>query len=228
MRVAALMVLFVVSLMDLSEAKRWRPSAMHLWRFDNETIIEEPKPNQTESVAEHVNVVEGNATQPIGDGGALEGTLEQCRNGVNRPSSTNCSTFLVCNEGVETEGFCPPDFWYDPNHKGDMLCNHPEIVCAADQSVCDCASQYPVLAPDPLIEQDVTCMADNRFHFTSSRVDCGRYFVCFNGNVRRMECKAGFQFDPKTELCDYPEMVNCKVFTHVKVVFRSRYTYIHI
>lgn len=218
MSTAMLVVFIVVSLTELTDARR--AIVIHTWRLDNETTIEES--NQTDTVAEHVNVVDGNVLDPASGGGALNGTEEKCQHGVNKPSSTNCSTFLVCNEGVETEGFCPPDFWYDPNHKGDMLCNHPEIVCATDNSVCDCAAQYPLLAPDPLIEQDVTCLADNRFHFSSSRVDCGRYFVCFNGNVRRMECKSGFQFDPKTESCDYPELVNCKVkYSNVKVAFNS-------
>lgn len=196
--VAAIVLIFVSG--TVAELQ----SGMYSWRLDEETKL-------NETVAEHVNVVDGNVIDISIGNGALDGTPEKCQHGVNKPSLTNCSTFIICNEGVETEGFCPHNFWFDPNHKGDMLCNHPEIVCAADNSICDCASQYPVVDDDPLIEQDVSCLEDNRFHFSRSKVDCGRYFVCFNDNVRRMECKSGFQFDPKTETCDYPELVNCKV-----------------
>lgn len=199
------------------------------WRADDDDEHSiEAESDGTELVAEHVNVVEGNVTEQssVGQGVVVDGTPEVCQQGVYTLSATNCSTFLACNEGVETEGFCPPDFWFDPNYKGDMLCNHPEIVCATDNTVCDCAAQYPPLAPDPLIEQDVTCLADNRFHFSSSRLDCGRYFVCFNGHVRRMECKSGFQFDPKTESCDYPELVNCKVYIFYTPFFSPFYSLI--
>lgn len=146
----------------------------------------------------------------------VEGTPEQtadvsCVTGTYHPSGSSCSTFHVCRRGRLTEVSCPSDMWFDPRHKDDVLCNHPEVVCAADNSVCDCAEKYPPLPPDPLIESAVTCLADQRFHFTASQVECGRYFVCFNEKVRRLECREGLQFNPETEQCDYPEIVNCQV-----------------
>lgn len=165
---------------------------------------------RADNSTEEGNGVDDDSNNSSTGNGPVEGTPEDCLHGTYQ-ASTNCSQFIVCNQGNQTQGYCPPGFWFDPNYKGDMLCNHPEVVCAADNTVCDCAALYPPVAPDPLIETDVTCLLDNRFHFISSRVDCGRYFVCFNGNVQRIECKSGFQFDPKTETCDYPELVNCQV-----------------
>lgn len=138
-------------------------------------------------------------------------TGDACESGTYQPSATNCSVFQACTQGTFTEVTCPSDMWFDPRHKDNVLCNYPEVVCAADNSVCDCAAKYPPLPPDLLIEPEVKCLADNRFHFAASRVECSRYFVCFNEHVHRLECRAGFQYNPRTEACDYPEIVNCQL-----------------
>lgn len=136
---------------------------------------------------------------------------QTCVTGTYSPSGSNCSAFHVCRRSRLTEVSCPSDMWFDPRHRDDVLCNYPEVVCAADNSVCDCADKYPPLPPDPLLEPGVTCRADQRFHFTASQVDCGRYFVCFDEHVRRLECREGMQYNPESEQCDYPEIVNCQV-----------------
>lgn len=214
MRLVSLVVVgvwYVSLLLGVSNAAR-----LDTGRFNDDGItgleaeINPGQPIVSEDL-ELVNGVGNNVTNSSAEDGAVEGTPEFCLHGTYQSSPTNCSTFIVCNDGNQTEGYCPPGFWFDPYYKGDMLCNHPEVVCAANNNVCDCAALYPPLQPDPLIEPDVNCLEDNRFHFSSSKVDCGRYFVCFNGNVQRMECKSGFQFDPKSEVCDYPELVNCQV-----------------
>lgn len=157
----------------------------------------------------------GNAEIPVLDGsetGSIDPNQpQQCVTGIYLPSSLNCSSFLVCDEGKLKDVNCPPLMWFDPNYKGDTLCNYPEVVCAADNNVCDCSVEYPPLPPDPLIESDVSCLADNRFHMSGSKVNCGRYFICYNDNVYRQECRSGFHYNAKTEMCDYPELVNCKV-----------------
>lgn len=137
--------------------------------------------------------------------------VTMCTSGTYLPSAKDCSTFLACQQGELTEVQCPTDMWFDPRHQENVLCNHPQVVCAADSSVCECMTQYPPLPPDPLIEPGVTCLVDNRFHFTASQLECSRYFVCLNDIVKRLECRPGLQYNPETELCDYPELVNCQV-----------------
>lgn len=197
-------------------------SADDLWRTRNvdkaareanSGLIQMMRSNIATTTNNHVSVVDGSLNDATSERPTVEGVVvaEQCVNGTYAAVATNCSTFVACNGSNRTEGYCPPGMWFDPNHEADMLCNYPEVVCAADNTVCQCATEYPPLAADPLIEADVTCLKDNRFHLNGSRVDCGRYFVCFNGHVQRMECKQGFHYDPKAQRCDYPEIVNCKV-----------------
>lgn len=126
---------------------------------------------------------------------------------------TDCTRFYVCeNSKTSDDALCPQSMWFDPNNaKHDVLCNYPEVICAANNEVCDCATKYPIPPPDPLIEKWISCHKDNQFHLHASKVDCGRYFVCHNENVFRMECKTGFHYNPTTKSCDYAEAVNCKV-----------------
>lgn len=158
---------------------------------------------------DHVlHILEGNETN------SEESTVvdsNQCTPGAFLPNPLNCSAFFHCDHGRLTAANCPPHMWFDPNFQNVTICNHPEVVCAADNSVCNCATEYPPLAPDPLIESSVQCLKDNRFHLSASNVDCGRYFICYNEHVFRMECRAGFHYNHQTEMCDYPELVNCKV-----------------
>lgn len=127
------------------------------------------------------------------------------------PHKTNCSLFYSCQNNNAIDGSCPQSMWFDPNHNGVALCNFPEVVCAADNTVCNCAVEYPPPPPDLLIESWVTCLKDNQFHFMASKIDCGRYFICYNERVSRMECRDGFQFNEKIKQCDYSHNVNCKV-----------------
>lgn len=127
------------------------------------------------------------------------------------PHETNCSLFYSCQNNNPVDGSCPQYMWFDPNHNGVALCNFPEVVCASDSTVCKCAVEYPPLPPDPLVEPWVTCLRDNRFHFMASKVDCGRYFVCYNERVSRLECKDGLQFNDETQQCDDSHKVKCKV-----------------
>lgn len=127
------------------------------------------------------------------------------------PHETNCSLFYSCQNSYPIDGSCPQSMWFDPNHNGVALCNFPEVVCASDNRVCKCAVEYPPLPPDPLIESWVSCLRDNRFHFMASKVDCGRYFVCYNERVSRLECKDGLQFNDETQQCDDSHKVKCKV-----------------
>lgn len=150
----------------------------------------------------------------IGVDGNLEGNFhtEQCETEGSKvflPSHKNCSLFYDCNN--KESSACPHGMWFDPNYVGDTFCQFPEVICAADNNICECAEKYPPPPPDPLMESQVFCLNDNRFHLMPSRVNCGRYFICHNNMKYRMECRQGLHYNDKTEMCDYPEVVNCRV-----------------
>lgn len=159
-----------------------------------------------ETIPDSTEVLEGVETEDNGPN-----KQPQCVAEIYLPNSVNCSSFLYCDNGRLKDVNCPPNMWFDPNYKEERICNYPEVVCAVDQTICDCSEEYPPLPPDPLLELDITCLADNRFHLKGSSIDCGRYFICYNENVFRLECRNGFHYNPRTEMCDYPELVNCKV-----------------
>lgn len=162
-------------------------------------------------IGSNETIVNNNDTIVDPDTNSTNNSPAICTDGSYVANSENCSTFFACENGGLKEARCPPHMWFDPNYKGNTLCNHPEVICAADNGVCDCAQKYPPLKPDPLMEPSITCLMDNRFHLRTSNVECGRYFVCFNEKVFRMECRPGFHFNPKAGMCDYPELVNCRV-----------------
>lgn len=158
-------------------------------------------------------------TEPPSSDGGLEGNLETtdpvdiCQGPKNFVSYTrNCSLFYDCN--TKEDSYCPTGMWFDPNYSGDTLCQSPEVVCASDNTICDCAEKYPPPPLDPLIEDSVACLKDNRFHLTASKTNCGRFFICHNEMAYRMECRQGFHYNEKTKMCDYPEVVNCRVSIH--------------
>lgn len=164
---------------------------------------------------EHLEIqisVTDSVNEDVGLDGSLETNLpvELCDGSkVFLPITKNCSLFYDC---TNKEGSaCPHGMWFDPNYIGDTFCQFPEVICAADNDICDCAEKYPPLPPDPLIEKSVSCLKDNRFHLTSSQVNCGRYFICHNEMKYRMECRQGLHYNAQTEMCDYPEVVNCRV-----------------
>lgn len=166
-------------------------------------------------------------TDTVTDNVGLEGSLEdnypdELCNGskVFLPNTKNCSLFYDCTNKEGSS--CPHGMWFDPNYIGDTFCQFPEVICAADNDICDCAEKYPPLPPDPLIENSVSCLKDNRFHLFSSKVDCGRYFICHNEMKYRMECRQGLHYNSKTEMCDYPEVVNCRVSVTMQFLLNNK------
>jgi len=152
------------------------------------------------------------APEDVGVDGSLEDKypVEICQGQRNFvPNRANCSAFYDCTNKQGSS--CPIGMWFDPNYTEDTLCQYPEVICAADNNICDCSESYPPLPLDPLIESQVTCLRDNRFHLFASTRSCGRYFICHNEMSYRMECRSGFHYNSKTEMCDYPEVVNCRI-----------------
>lgn len=148
----------------------------------------------------------------------------------------NCNQFYICDSDengkkIATIGICPSRMWFDPIHSedNDIICIYPEVACTNDQidmyTYCNCKKLYPsgVLQVntdiDKLTEFSMNCLVDNKFHIYASDVNCERYFVCYNGNIKRMQCKPGLHYNSKTEYCDHPTIANCGVSSKINIYF---------
>lgn len=142
------------------------------------------------------------------------------------PNRSNCNQFYICGSEKlgPMLGMCPPGLWFDPEHTeiDDIVCIYPEVACTNHQidmfKYCKCSELYPmgILAAnansnDALMESSPQCIVDNEFHVYASAVDCERYFICYNGNVKRLQCKPGLHFNAAHAYCDHPNTANCKV-----------------
>lgn len=212
-----LLCFVLVPLNDGYRVKRSDDNSVH--PLNILTINDDPQEqydelNHVQDVDDLLDIVTDSVTDDVGVDGSLENNSPDklCDGSkIFLPNSENCSLFYDCNNKEGSS--CPHGMWFDPNYIGDTFCQFPEVICAADNNICDCAEKYPPLPPDPLVEKSVSCLKDNRFHLFSSQVNCGRYFICHNEMKYRMECRQGMHYNAKTEMCDYPEVVNCRVCT---------------
>lgn len=172
-----------------------------------------PEDIGVEGSEESTNLVEIPVPEDDGVEGDQESTdlADACDASVKpySPNKENCQQFYDCTNKESSS--CPNGMWFDPNYIGDTLCQYPQVICAADNNICDCAEKYPPPPPDELMEDFVSCLKDNRFHLFPSQVSCGRYFICHNEMKHRMECRQGLHYNAKTKMCDYPEDANCRV-----------------
>lgn len=144
------------------------------------------------------------------------------------PNRNDCNQFYICGGGKlgPVLGMCPPGMWFDPEHteNDDIVCIYPEVACTNNQidmfKYCKCRELYPsgIQAAnannnDALMESSSQCIVDNEFHIYASAVDCERYFVCYNGNIKRLQCKSGLHFNAAYGYCDHPIAANCGVST---------------
>lgn len=142
------------------------------------------------------------------------------------PNRSNCNQFYICG-GSKSEpmlGICPAGMWFDPEHTedDDIMCIEPEVACTNNQidmfKYCKCGELFPsgikaasAKHKDALMETSPQCIVDNEFHMYASAIDCERYFICYNGNVKRMQCKPGLHFNAAHGYCDHPIAANCGV-----------------
>ena len=87
-------------------------------------------------------------------------------------------------------------------HFGDTLCTDSRIlraVLSVSQTGGKCSNQ-----------------GEYRPH-----TDCSKYLLCNNGDYLVMSCAAGLHWDPKRDICDYAENVECG--SHKLVCFANKH-----
>ena len=69
------------------------------------------------------------------------------------------------------------------------------------------------LVRDFNVDIDVVCHDDGDAVFVPTPQDCSLYYECVGRIPVLMSCPAGLYFDPKINVCNWPEYVDCDVAT---------------
>ncbi|XP_055538564.1 multiple epidermal growth factor-like domains protein 11 [Wyeomyia smithii] len=112
--------------------------------------------------------------------------------GIKLPHPSRCDAFLRCHQGCACFKFCDTGLWWST-----------ELQRCVDRYRSDCVE---VERPEcPECEPDERCPLDDdpdnpiRFPIPDR---CDAYIQCVNGRGCVVECPAGLEFNPETEVCD--------------------------
>lgn len=109
------------------------------------------------------------------------------------PYESDCSYFIICQNGYPRVERCPFDTTFD---RYVSACTH------GDPDQCENSTDKPTSCPpvdDP-----------NNPVFLPDLSNCRKYYVCSNGIKIERECLDGLSWNPKEDWCDLPKNVqNC-------------------
>lgn len=134
-------------------------------------------------------------------------------NGVFMPNPRGCQYFFYCHNGQSLEANCPGKLWFNMDAG---TCAKPETVeCTLNQQP-EQLQPLPQPQPPPTIiteSEAVECPTPDsaELTFLASKVDCGRYFICYHGRPRRQQCIADMHYNAATKRCDHPPNAKCPV-----------------
>lgn len=137
-----------------------------------------------------------------------DGCVDQ-DNGVFMQNPKGCRFFYYCHNGQSLEANCPGTLWFDLE---TGICDKPEVVdCKLD----DLPPQptKPTPSPSPIATEPVHCPSRDspEITFLGSRIDCGRYYICYLGKPRRQQCISDLHWNAAISRCDYPKNAKCPV-----------------
>lgn len=135
---------------------------------------------------------------------------------VSIPDSTyvldplSCDNFYICSNGVGLLAPCPGGDFFNPVNQACMSPNLVECHLFATTTVANSVGP----TRDPNVEDGIFCPATDNpqsMQFIASRIDCGRYYICYYGQPIPMYCLEGFYWNQVARMCDYPINANCAV-----------------
>lgn len=161
---------------------------------------------------------------------AVQSASEICKghpHGVLLPNPKDCGSFYQCSHNEAYLIMCPNNLHFSPV---TTKCEDPRTVNCA---VIDGSDEEPDI-PDPEPSEpseeepdeeedskepgqgggengEFECPADSDWEFFPSEKDCGKYYLCMDGEATKLECDDDLWFNPETEFCDLPENVDCNV-----------------
>lgn len=135
------------------------------------------------------------------------GQINPCDKLPNETLTENpkgCKYFFYCRNGYGIEGFCPNHMWFN-----------------VDAGICDQPKNVPCHFDDPKpnenntngIMESIKCpITDSRsITFLPSKVDCGRYYICYHGKPIKQQCNENLHWNALENKCDQPAIVQCRV-----------------
>nr|CAH7717140.1 unnamed protein product [Callosobruchus chinensis] len=152
---------------------------------------------------------------------SFEGTCKKCPRAdsdhpVFRPLP-NCTEFCECSNGVPYVRSCPAKLHWNPKLN---TCDFPEYAGCATRTTTP-APTTTSLAPETTtskseedigtevcLKEGVVCYGNEpEYHATS---DCSKFCQCAYGRPYLKVCKDGLHFNPKLNVCDWPENAGCE------------------
>nr|XP_012142983.1 PREDICTED: zonadhesin-like [Megachile rotundata] len=122
--------------------------------------------------------------------------------GITRvPHEYDCNLYYNCQNGLKYLGKCLDGHYYNDVIKA---CDLPENV--------NCNGKTPFTTTPRISEVDEcpACNCDNCYTRYPHSI-CSKYYECNNGNKTVKDCPEGLHFNPVTQMCDWPDNVNCTV-----------------
>lgn len=89
--------------------------------------------------------------------------------------------------------------------KCNTVCRHLKTVVAV--LLLTMLMTVAAAATSSTTPPDMRCSVDNGL--AADDTDCGRFLVCLQGKVRRMDCSKDLLFNQHKLVCDYPSNVQC-------------------
>ncbi|XP_059477880.1 mucin-2-like [Neocloeon triangulifer] len=132
----------------------------------------------------------------------------------HKPHPFRCDSFCKCDWGKAVYFACPDGLHFNAEKE---VCDWPEAAGCADGGVtedpdCDLPTEGPGVIPPSNGCKNVTCPEDSNsglaIHLPNPD-DCGSFCKCDWGVPIYFDCPGGLHFNPKLEVCDWPENAGC-------------------
>ncbi|KOX69318.1 Peritrophin-48 [Melipona quadrifasciata] len=125
------------------------------------------------------------------------------------PNEANCSLYYECKDGVKTEKRCKNGLSFDAVKQ---MCSWPPSRHVFNPIIESCDRPQNYQCPEDFTvipDQDCQCACENCIPRYPDNANCSRYFECENNKKVSKECPPKLAYDPKRQICDYPQNVNC-------------------
>lgn len=131
-------------------------------------------------------------------------------------NSRGCKYFFYCRNGQAIEGFCPNNMWFNFDAG---ICDQPKNVHCTFDGKPPYLNGHMEEEDEEEVEDLICPLNDSRnIKFIPSKLDCGRYYICYHGQAIRQQCIGNLKWNAIENKCDRPSNVRCQV-NALKTIF---------